>query len=99
MHACVGLGLPPGRHIELISTSLYRPGHEPTHEHTHRLPGAALDDLGATAYLDAILLSSEEGIEKPAREMFLRACARLGVQPSEAVHVGDELPACVACPS
>ncbi|KAH9832302.1 HAD hydrolase subfamily IA REG-2-like protein [Rhodofomes roseus] len=54
---------------------------------------AVLDDLGATAYLGTILLSSEESIEKPAREMFLRACARLGVQPSEAVHVGDELPA------
>ncbi|EPS96291.1 HAD IA REG-2-like protein [Fomitopsis schrenkii] len=54
---------------------------------------AALDDLGATAHLDTILLSSEEGIEKPAREMFLRACSRLGVHPSEAVHVGDELPA------
>jgi len=53
----------------------------------------ALDDLGATLHLDTILLSSEEATEKPAREMFLRACARLGVQPSEAVHVGDELPA------
>ncbi|KZT65942.1 HAD-superfamily hydrolase [Daedalea quercina L-15889] len=54
---------------------------------------AVLDDLDATRHLDTILLSSEEGIEKPAREMFLRACARLGIQPSEAVHVGDELPA------
>lgn len=66
------------------------------HKYIDHSSGAALDDLGARAYLDAILLSSEEGIEKPAREMFLRACARLGVQPSEAVHVGDELPACVA---
>ncbi|KAI0718495.1 HAD hydrolase subfamily IA REG-2-like protein [Fomitopsis betulina] len=52
---------------------------------------AALDDLGAIAHLDTILLSSKEGIEKPALEIFLRACSRLDVQPSEAVHVGDEL--------
>ncbi|GBE81490.1 Putative uncharacterized hydrolase [Sparassis crispa] len=50
-----------------------------------------LADLGVHQYLDVTLLSEEEGIEKPSREIFLRACSRVGVKPQEAVHVGDEL--------
>ncbi|KAH8119404.1 HAD-like protein [Phellopilus nigrolimitatus] len=52
---------------------------------------AALDDLGALAYLDHILVSDAEGVEKPHPEIFLRACARAKASPGEAAHVGDEL--------
>jgi ribonucleotide monophosphatase NagD (HAD superfamily) len=34
--------------------------------------------------------------EKPAASIFLKACEMAGVQPSEAVHVGDSLKADVA---
>jgi len=50
-----------------------------------------LTDLGAAEALDVLLLSEEEGVEKPTREMFLRACVRADVRPEEALHVGDEL--------
>lgn len=42
-------------------------------------------------HLDAVLLSEEEGVEKPSRAIFARACARVGVRPGAAVHVGDDL--------
>ena len=51
----------------------------------------ALDDLGALSFFEPILASDLEGVEKPQREIFLRACERAGVRPSETVHVGDEL--------
>ncbi|KAL5507305.1 hypothetical protein ACEPAH_6761 [Sanghuangporus vaninii] len=51
----------------------------------------ALDDLEALKFFDPVLASDLEGVEKPRREIFLRACERAGVKPSEAVHVGDEL--------
>ncbi|CCL99859.1 uncharacterized protein FIBRA_01884 [Fibroporia radiculosa] len=54
---------------------------------------AVLDDLDATRHLNIVLLSEEEGIEKPAPEIFLRACTRIGLRPAEALHVGDELKA------
>ncbi|OJT09284.1 hypothetical protein TRAPUB_14281 [Trametes pubescens] len=38
-----------------------------------------------------MLLSEEEGVEKPSPEIFRRAYERLGVAPNETVHVGDEL--------
>lgn len=53
----------------------------------------ALDDLGATRYLDPILISEREGIEKPAADIFMRACSRVGIEPGETLHVGDELDA------
>ncbi|EMD37729.1 hypothetical protein CERSUDRAFT_114362 [Gelatoporia subvermispora B] len=54
---------------------------------------AVLEDLGVLPLLDPVLLSEEEGVEKPSREIYLRACARAGVRPEEVVHVGDELAA------
>lgn len=53
--------------------------------------GAALEDLGALSHLDIVLLSGEEDIEKPSREIFFRACNRIDVKMEEALHVGDEL--------
>lgn len=38
---------------------------------------------------DFILYSHEEGIAKPDRRIFERACQRLGVQPEEVVFVDD----------
>ncbi|OBZ67256.1 Haloacid dehalogenase-like hydrolase domain-containing protein 3 [Grifola frondosa] len=52
---------------------------------------AVLKDLEILPYLEPTLFSEEEGVEKPSREIFLRACSRVGVRPQEAVHVGDEL--------
>ncbi|KAI0365621.1 HAD hydrolase subfamily IA REG-2-like protein [Pilatotrama ljubarskyi] len=52
---------------------------------------AVIEDLGLIPHLDTVLLSEEEGVEKPSCEIFQRACARLGVKSSETVHVGDEL--------
>ncbi|KAH8079446.1 HAD hydrolase subfamily IA REG-2-like protein [Cristinia sonorae] len=52
-----------------------------------------LDDLTITSFLNPILLSEEEGVEKPSREIFQRACDFTGVQAEEAVHVGDDLEA------
>lgn len=60
--------------------------------------GAVIEDLGIMPYLDAVLLSEDEGVEKPSCEIFRRACERLGVKPQETVHVGDELKWCVAPP-
>jgi glucose-1-phosphatase len=38
---------------------------------------------------DAVLFSSEEGIEKPEPEIYQRALARLNVLPAEAIFVDD----------
>ena len=48
-----------------------------------------LDALGLAGFLDFVLVSSRERCEKPDRELFLRALARAGVRPEEALHVGD----------
>lgn len=55
----------------------------------------ALEDLEALPQLDPVLISGDEGIEKPAAEIFLKACERAGVPPEQALHVGDELVWCV----
>ncbi|KAF8622735.1 hypothetical protein AX15_006825 [Amanita polypyramis BW_CC] len=61
---------------------------------------SALEDLGFPPSLDTIVLSEEEGIEKPAREIFLRAIElvnekalrrRKPLKPAECLHIGDEL--------
>ena len=48
-----------------------------------------LGELEIDAWFDTIVISAEEGIEKPDPEMFVRACARLGLGCDAAVHVGD----------
>jgi FMN phosphatase YigB (HAD superfamily) len=52
-----------------------------------------LQDLEVLQYFDPIVLSEEEGIEKPTREIFARAIARSRSisRPDECVHVGDDL--------
>ncbi|MCP4902572.1 MAG: HAD-IA family hydrolase [bacterium] len=54
----------------------------------HRLP-KILDDLQITLRVDAVLVSSIEGVEKPARQIFDRALERLGTRASETLHIGD----------
>jgi putative hydrolase of the HAD superfamily len=49
----------------------------------------ALDRLGLSPYLDAVVMSYEQGICKPDPKAFLVACERLRVEPAQAVMVGD----------
>ena len=53
-----------------------------------RLP-EILDRLDLTGTFDVITVSTIEGMEKPAPEIFLRTVARLEVKPEAALHVGD----------
>jgi HAD superfamily hydrolase (TIGR01509 family) len=48
-----------------------------------------LDSLGLTRYLDFVLDSQEEGLEKPDPRLFARALARAGVGADEAAYIGD----------
>ena len=48
-----------------------------------------LDLCGIKSYVDATLVSGEEGVHKPNSELFLRAASRLCVSPEQCVMVGD----------
>lgn len=48
-----------------------------------------LDDNGLSEHLEVLCFSDEVGVPKPGQEIFAKAIAELGVQPYEAVHVGD----------
>jgi len=63
--------------------------HTPT---AHRV----LEAAGLAALLDVVVVSDEVGIRKPRREIFEATLAKLGVEPGEALHVGDNLSADVA---
>ncbi|KDR75804.1 hypothetical protein GALMADRAFT_503824 [Galerina marginata CBS 339.88] len=61
---------------------------------------AVLEDLGFPIYLNPIVLSEEEGIEKPSPDIFMKALEFVNtdaessegnIHPSECLHVGDEL--------
>lgn len=57
---------------------------------------SVIQDLGFPSYLCPIVLSEEEGIEKPCREIFERTLALFAkkgtvLKPDECLHVGDEL--------
>ncbi len=53
-----------------------------------RLP-LLLKRLGLTPFFDAVVTSSEVGVEKPDGRIFTEALRRLEVEPGEALHVGD----------
>jgi putative hydrolase of the HAD superfamily len=55
-----------------------------------RLRGT-LHALGVLQWIDAAIVSAEVGVEKPHPGIFHRACERLGVEPSRALHVGDDV--------
>ena len=42
----------------------------------------AMERLGLTPYLDAVVMSYEQGVCKPAASVFRTACDRLGVDRS-----------------
>jgi putative hydrolase of the HAD superfamily len=49
----------------------------------------ALERLGLMSHLDAVFMSYEHGVCKPAASVFRAACDRLGVPPERALMVGD----------
>lgn len=46
--------------------------------------------LGIDHWIDALVISAEEGVEKPDPELLRRAAARVRVAPPDLLHVGDE---------
>jgi putative hydrolase of the HAD superfamily len=48
-----------------------------------------LDSLEISPFFERIIVSLEEGVEKPDPELFRVALDRLGVSPGDVVHVGD----------
>lgn len=50
----------------------------------------ALDRFGLAPYFELAVASLEEGVEKPEVELFHITLQRLGVDPAEAIHVGDD---------
>jgi putative hydrolase of the HAD superfamily len=57
---------------------------------------AILEGTGLRAHLAAIAISHDVGLRKPRPELFEAALAALGVAPSDALHVGDNLDADVS---
>lgn len=55
------------------------------------LQRAKLDRFDLARHVDHIVVSGELGVHKPDAAIFHHACARVGVTPREAVHVGDSL--------
>lgn len=49
----------------------------------------AMDKLGLSPYLDAVVMSYEYGVCKPATSVFLTACDQLQVDPARTLMVGD----------
>lgn len=60
---------------------------------TYHTPGSvvrkALQNVGLHRYFDVLMFSDESGCLKPRPEIFLEALSKMGVAPSEAVHIGD----------
>ena len=50
-----------------------------------------LDGLGLSRWFATLAVSAIEETGKPGAEIFHRTCARVGVAPAEALHVGDSL--------
>ena len=52
-------------------------------------PAAGDGRLGLSPHLDAVLMSYEHGVCKPAASVFRAACDQLGVRPERTLMVGD----------
>ena len=52
---------------------------------------SVLDDAGLRKHLDVIAISDVRGFRKPRPEIFHETLARLGAEPRETLHVGDNL--------
>lgn len=51
---------------------------------------AALRDLGLASFISAVVTSTDMGVRKPHRQMFLEALRQLDAKPSEAIMVGND---------
>ncbi|KAJ1648955.1 hypothetical protein IWQ61_009807 [Dispira simplex] len=49
-----------------------------------------INELGLGSYMDFILVSALEGIEKPSSAIFQKALRLVGTSPQQALHVGDD---------
>ncbi|HEY2775455.1 MAG TPA: HAD family hydrolase [Candidatus Binatia bacterium] len=50
-----------------------------------------LAQAGLDAAFDVIVISEEEGLRKPATEIFARTCERMQAAPSRCLYIGDTL--------
>jgi putative hydrolase of the HAD superfamily len=71
-----------GLKIGIVANSWPDPG---------RVLRADAEQFGLADCVDAMVLSEEVGVRKPDAEIFRIACLRLGVEPREAMYVGDNL--------
>lgn len=71
-----------GLRVGLICNTGYTPGYA-----LRRL----FNEWGILELFDDLAFSNEEGIRKPAPELFGRVAGRLDVAPGEIVHIGDDL--------
>ena len=53
--------------------------------------GELCRQVGLSPYLDFMVGSEEVGMEKPHPPIFMAALKRVGAEPAEVVHVGDQL--------
>ncbi len=51
---------------------------------------ATINELGLPSWLNIVVTSLDTGFSKPQPEIFKEATRRAGVQPSQAVYVGDQ---------
>jgi hypothetical protein len=48
-----------------------------------------LASSGLSHYFDVVVVSGDLGVVKPDASIFIDACSRLGVQPADAIMIGD----------
>lgn len=48
-----------------------------------------LERSGIFGWFEQVVISAEEGVRKPHREIFVRTLARMGLTPQEALFIGD----------
>lgn len=48
-----------------------------------------LDETGIAGYFNSVVVSGDVGVAKPARQIFERSAAELGLSPSELLFIGD----------